>query len=54
MKTMKLKRTYAIEVSISKEEYEAQEGKVIEAVDELAEKLGLHVTLVETKELEKE
>ena len=51
---MKFKKTYAIEIPISKVEYEAQEGKTIAAVDKLAETLGLQTILVETKELEKE
>ena len=51
---MKLIKVYSIEVPISKEEYDTQKGKVIEAVDELAEKLGLQTILIETKELERE
>ena len=54
---MKLKKVYSIEVPISKEEYEVEEaqvGSIREVVEQLAEKLELQTTLVETRELEKE
>ncbi len=47
---MKLKKTYAVEVPITKAEYDAQDGEVIRAVDELATKLGLKTVLAETVE----
>lgn len=47
---MKLKKTFAVEVPISRQEYEAQTGKTITAVDKLAKTLGLKIALVETVE----
>jgi len=46
---MKLKKAYSIEIPISEEEYRAEQGRVVDAVEELAKKLGLETVLVETK-----
>ena len=51
---MKLKKTYSIEVPISKEEFEKEEGDVIEAIDQVATLFGLETCLVETTKLAKE
>ena len=49
---MKLKKTYSIQIPISKEEYDTEQGKVTEAVEAVANSLGLEIVLVETIETE--